>query len=54
MNIVPMPSLNILQRAHREGKLSPDTVELMEQKMRARMTNGSTVPKTGESSMYSI
>lgn len=51
MNIVPMPSLNILQRAHREGKLEPETVELMERKMRARMANGS-VPKSGSVEVY--
>merc|ERR1712154_251370 len=37
--------------AHREGKLEPETVDLMERKMRARMANGS-VPKTGSVEVY--
>ena len=48
MNIVPMPSLNVLQKAHREGNLEPDTIQLMEEKMQARIAAGS-VPKTGKS-----
>ena len=50
MNIVPMPSLNVLQKAHREGNLEPDTVQLMEEKMQARIAAGS-VPKTGKSKL---
>ena len=48
MNIVPMPSVNVLQKAHREGHLEPDTIQLMEEKMQARIAAGS-VPKTGKS-----
>ena len=46
MNIVPMPSLNIIQKAHRENKLSPETVAIMEQKLRSK-TGPSCMPKSG-------
>ena len=46
MNIVPMPSLNILQKAQRDGKLSADTLALIDRKIRSR-TAPSCVPKTG-------
>lgn len=51
MNIVPMPSVNVLQKAHREGNLEPDTIQLMEEKMQARIAAGS-VPKTGSVDVY--